>query len=167
MFFNSCRRPFDNKSNVMKVDTLQNLVAEIDNTLILSEDSVARRNDSMRIKLNLIHSAYKDTTDGEMKAAIIRYEGIQKTYDDFLKNYPVMEFDEDRHKKSVQDMKTKVLEEKISQEDFDKFYQEEKLFLQILLQKARTMTYNTSAIEEDYHRNDPTVTRLYHRLGKK
>jgi hypothetical protein len=29
------------------------------------------------------------------------------------------------------------------------------------------MTYNTTAIDKDYHRNDPVITKLYHELSKK
>jgi hypothetical protein len=167
LFNSSCHRPFDNTNNTLKIDTLQNMVAEIDNTLILSEDSIARRNDSMKIKLNLIQTAYKDTTNGEIRAAIIRYNGIHNNYEDFLKNYPVMEFDEDRHKKTVQDIKEKVLGREITQEEFDRVYTPEKLSLEKLLGKAKTMTYNIYAVEEDFHRNDPVVTKLYHELGGK
>jgi len=160
----SCHRPFDNKTNVLKVDTLQRLVNIIDQTLVLNEDTITKRNDSMTIKLSMIRSLYKDTTDGEIKAAIIRYAGIQAIYIDFLKNYPIMEMDEESHKKQVAQIKDQVLAQKISQEAFDKVFSQEKAQLAALNQKAKTITYNTITVEEDYLRNDPTITHLYKKL---
>src|ERR1017187_3661163 len=107
IFTGSCRRPFDNNANVLKIDTLQRLANDIDNTLILDEDVIKLRDDSMVIKLNLISSQYKDTSDGVTNEAITRYRGIEKTYQDFLKNYPVMEFDNASYQKSITNNKQK------------------------------------------------------------
>jgi len=163
--YSSCQRPFDNSANLLKIDTLQHLVNTIDQTLVLDEDAFKTRNDSMLIKLNKIHAAHKDSTaDGEIKSAIIRYDGIHKNYDDYLKTYPEMEFDCEKHKKTVEDIKQKALTQKISPEEFDQSYETEKSFLETLLQRAKTTTYNTYSIEEDYRRMDPIVTKLYHEI---
>jgi len=163
--YSSCQRPFDNTANALKADTLQHMVNTIDQTLVLDEDAFKTRNDSMVTKLDKIHTAHKDSTaDGETKSAIIRYNGIHKNYDDYLKAYPIMEFDCDKHKKTVADIKEKVLGQKISQEEFDKNYIAEKALLEDLLKKAKTTTYNTYSIEEDYRRMDPVVTRVYHEI---
>jgi hypothetical protein len=167
LLFSSCRRPFDQTSNVLKIDSLQRLVEQTDATLLLDEDPIGRRNDSMKIKLNTIHERYKDTTNAELNAAIVKYDGIHKSYEDFLKNYPLMEFDLEKHKKTVSEFKDKAISAKMTQDEFDKTYAAEKAFLSTLLEKAKTMTYNTTAIDKDYHRNDPVITKLYHELSKK
>ena len=111
-----------------------------------------------------IHSfaTYKDTPTSEIGAALIRYNGIHKNYEDFLKNYPLMEFDLDQHKKIVESLKEKVLDRKMDNTTFDAIYLPEKKKLAELLSKARKITYNTISIEEDYRRNDAAVTKLYH-----
>lgn len=160
----SCRRPFDDNANVLKIDTIEKLVNYIDETLILDEDVFKLRDDSMLIKLKLVIARYKDTTDGVTVEAITRYRGIEKTYQDFLKNYPVMEFDNAGYLKSINDIKQKVLNKAISQEAFDDYYSTTFPKLTDLLKRAKTMTYNTSTIEHDYDRTDPIVTGLYHKL---
>src|SRR5207253_3195097 len=122
----SCTRSLENESNLKKADTLERLVKTIDNLLYLDEDAYQKRKDSMVYNLQIIHAAHKDTISGEIKAAIIRYKGIEKNYEIFLRNYPVMEFDLDKHKKSVKQIKNKVIEKKYSQDEFDKIYTAEK-----------------------------------------
>ena len=163
----SCQRPFDNMANVLKIDTLENRVKEIDNTLILDEDVFKQRDDSMNLKLNLIHSKMKVITDGDTAEAVLRYAGIEKNYADFLKNYPVMEYDESGYQKSVREIKQEVVDKKISQAGFDSFYKTTKPYLDDLLNRAKTMTYNTVSIEKDYIRTDPKVTGLYDKLNSK
>jgi len=163
----SCQRPFDNATVLLKIDTLQQLAKTIDQTLVLDEDAFKTRNDSMIVKLNVVKPQIKDTTNGETKSSIVRYDGIHENYEDFLKNYPLYEFDCDKHKKIVEDIKQNVLSKKMDQPEFDKTYQSEKSFLESLLAKSKTMTYNTYSIEEDYRRTDPVVTKLYHEFSRK
>gem|GEM_PF-5761135 len=162
-----CHRPFDNTTNVLKIDTLENTVKEIDNTLILDEDVFKARDDSMNLKLNLIHTKMKVITDGDTAEAVLRYAGIEKNYADFLKNYPVMEYDESGYQASVKAMKQKVVDQKISQSEFDSFYKTTKPRIDNLLNRSKTMTYNTVSIEKDYTRTDPKVTELYDKLMSK
>jgi len=160
-----CQRPFDNTANALKIDTLENRVAEIDNTLILDENVFQMRDDSMNQKISLIHDKMKKIEDGDTAEAVLRYEGIEKNYQDFLKNYPVMEYDESGYQKSVSDMKQKALNQKISQTDFDKYYATTKLLIDDLLKRSKTMTYNTVSIEKDYNRTNPKVTGLYEKIN--
>ena len=159
-----CRRPFDNTTNVLKIDTLENRVKEIDNTLILDEDVFKQRDDSMNIKLNTIHAKMPVIRDGDTAEAVLRYAGIEKNYADFLKNYPVMEYDESGYQESVKEMKQKVVDKKISQAEFDGYYKKTKPMVDDLLVRSKTMTYNTVSIEKDYNRTDPKVTGLYDKL---
>ena len=164
MNLSACQRPFDNTTNALKIDTLENRVAEIDNTLILDENVFKMRDDSMNQKLTVIHAKMKVINDGDTAEAVLRYEGIEKNYQDFLKNYPVMEYDESGYQKSVSEMKQKVLEQKISQTDFNQYFAITKPSLDDLLKRAKTMTYNTVSIEKDYNRTNPKVTGLFDKL---
>ena len=167
MNLTGCQRPFDNTTNALKIDTLENRVKEIDNTLILDENVFKLRDDSMNHKLSMIHAKMKLINDGDTAEAVLRYEGIENNYQDFLKNYPVLEYDESGYQKSVSEMKQKVLEQKISQADFDKYYSTSKPLIDDLLKRSKTMTYNTVSIEKDYNRTNPKVTGLWDKVKSK
>jgi hypothetical protein len=159
----SCHRPSDNSTNLLKADTLQRLVNLIDETLILDEDHFKARMDSMNIKLKVMRAKYRDTTDGETQSAIVRYSGIEKNYEDFLKTYPVMQFDCDNHKKMIETFKQNIIAQKATQAEIEKFSDSERPLLIVLLDQARTFTRNTYSIEGDYNRTDPIMTKLYHK----
>ena len=165
MLSTGCHRPFDNTNNVLKVDSLDQLITGIDNQLILDENVFKQRDDSMVVKLNLIHSKMPQIKDGDTSESVLRYEGIEKNYSQLLKNYPVMEYDQSEYKKSVDAIKQKVLDQKISQTEFDNYYTKTKPLLSDLYKRAKTLTYDNISIEHDYQRTDDVVNALCDKLG--
>ena len=160
-----CRRPFDNTNNVLKVDSLEQLITGIDNQLILDENVFKQRDDSMVIKLNLIHSKLPQIKDGDTSESVLRFEGIEKNYAQLLKNYPVMEYDQSAYKKSADAIKKRVVDQKISQTEFDDYYSKTKPLLSDLYKRAKTLTYDNISIEHDYQRTDEVVDALCDKLG--
>ncbi len=165
MLSTGCHRPFDNTNNVLKVDSLEQLITGIDNQLILDENVFKQRDDSMVVKLNLIHSKMPQIKDGDTSESVLRFEGIEKNYSQLLKNYPVMEYDQSEYKKSVDAIKQKVLDQKISQTEFDNYYTKTKPLLSDLYKRAKTLTYDNISIEHDYQRTDDVVNALCDKLG--
>ncbi len=162
-----CRRPFDNTNNVQKADSLEQLITGIDNQLILDENVFKLRDDSMIVKLNLIHSKMPQINDGDTSESVLRFEGIEKNYSQLLKNYPVMEYDQSVYRKSVDAIKQKVVDQKISQTEFDDYYIKTKPLLSDLYKRAKTLTYDNLSIEHDYERTDEVVNALYDKLNSK
>lgn len=162
-----CRRPFDNNNNALKIDSLEQLITGIDDQLILDENVYKQRDDSMLAKLNLIHSRIGNIMDGDTSESVLRFEGIEKNYSELLKNYPVMEYDESAYRKDVNDMKQRVLDQKISQPEFDTYYNKTKPALVDLFKRAKTLTYNNLAIDRDYERTDAVVNAICDKLNSK
>lgn len=158
----SCQR-LDDRLSIQKVDTLDRLVQRIQGTLIIDQDAIKQRRDSMKIKLDNIQMHPQDTIDAEKKSAVLRYTGIFKNYQDFLNDYPIAQYDADKAAEKVTELKKKVIDKQISQADFDREYIADKEMLTKLNDRVKDLAYKTYSAEGDYDRTNDIVTGLYHK----
>lgn len=162
----SCQR-LDDKESIARVDTLDRLMQKIQGTLIIDQDAIQKRLDSMKIKMDVVKQHPQDTVDAEKKSAFMRYEGIYKNYQDFLRDYPLAQFDADKAAQQVSELKKKVIEKQVTQQDFDKEYAREKSMLQDLNQRVKGLAFRTYSEEGDYNRADKLMTQMFHAGQKK
>jgi hypothetical protein len=167
MMQSGCRR-LDNKGSIARIDTLERLMQKIQGTLIIDQDAIQKRLDSMKIKMDVVKQHPADTADAEKKSAFMRYEGIYKNYQDFLRDYPLAQFDADKAAKEVSRLKKAVIDKQVSQQDFDKEYIREKSSLDELNERVKGLAFRTYSEEGDYNRADGMMTKMFHagNMGK-
>lgn len=89
-------------------------------------------------------------------------KGIYKNYQDFLRDYPLAQFDADKAAKEVGRLKKAVIDRQVSQQDFDKEYIREKSALDELNERVKGLAFRTYSEEGDYNRADDIMTKMYH-----
>lgn len=161
MMQSACQR-LDDKGSIARIDTLQGLMQRIQGTLIIDQDAIQKRLDSMKIKMDVVKLHPQDTMDAEKKSAFMRYEGIYKNYQDFLRDYPLAQFDADKAAKDVSRLKKAVIDRQVSQQEFDKEYIREKTRLEELNERVKGLAFRTYSEEGDYNRADNSMTKMFH-----
>jgi hypothetical protein len=149
---------------IQKYDTLNTMMEDLDGALLLDEDAIAKRRDSITDRLQTILKAMPDSGSTDVKFAIVRYAAMRSNYDDVLKNYPVVSFDVDQEKDDLKAFKQAIINKELTDKAFEIRFETEKLKLTSLQQRVKTLNYNTGAIENDYRRNSDILKPVYEKI---
>jgi hypothetical protein len=148
----SCR-PGQSKETLQKMDTLQNFVNQAGEILIIDENIIKSRNDSIKIWSAYMRTEYTGVIDLELNAMLSKMKGIGKNYKAFVENYPPLKHEHEEHIKRIANLKKDVLEGRLSDDDFDKIYINEKQVLGQHLEKVKEIARSIYLIENDYKRS--------------
>ena len=154
-------KPKADEKDLQKVTELEDIISNIEDNLSIDNDEISGRLDSIKLMLNYLSTQKHDSGDVETKGAMLRYYGIQKNYEMYTQEYPVMMFDLDKYKAQVAKMKQDLQDGNLSKNMFEKQYQTCKKRLQNMDKKAAALSYNTYAVEGDYRRSHEKVKKLY------
>ena len=163
--FSSCDHK-EIKLQVERMDTLEHILGNVGDVLNIDENAVSMRLDTIRMKLNVILKSNPDSNNLELKNAIVKYQGIASIYEEFLKEYPIVDFDADKHARIVKDLRKKVETEKLSESEFNESYQREKGILEAIEKKARDLSYRIYSVEKDYWRSSEKINPVYYKIVK-
>jgi hypothetical protein len=149
---------------IQKYDTLNTMMEDLDGALLLDEDAIAKRRDSITDRIQTILHAMPDSGATDVKFAIVRYAAMRASYDDVLKNYPVVSFDVDQEKERLKAFKQSIVNKELADKAFEIRFETERLRLLSLQQRVKTLNYNTGAIENDYRRNSDILKPVYDKI---
>jgi hypothetical protein len=162
----SCK-PFEKKEDFKKLDTLQSLVNRTSAMMIIDQDVIQHRKDSIDMKLKALHEQLPDSGDAERKDALIRYTAIESNYKQFVEAYPMLEFDFDREKTAFEDLQKKVKGKAISEKEFDEQYRQHYPALETIEKKSKDLIFMIRSTEKDYWRTSAVINPVYEGLLKR
>lgn len=166
---NSACRPYDIEGELREVDSLLTLVKEADNTMIIDENAIQNRLDSMSIKEKFInqHIEKMNLEVGmEFKSLMTRYEAVMKNYQKFLEDYGLVQFENSALKKQLNAIKDEVAKRKMSKQEFRKIYENEKTKIKKHLSKVKKVVGSVTYIEGMYNRTNKKVSKIYRKMKK-
>src|SRR5207245_1598148 len=88
-------------AELQKMDTLERMMADVEGALMLDENSITSRIDSMGKTIASLEATPDKVSKGDLKSALVKYQGIRATYVQVLRDYPVVTFDADQEKQNL------------------------------------------------------------------
>lgn len=167
LFFgnNGCQ-PYNQDAKLRKIDSLQNKVKEADNTLVIDLEEIKERHDSIKTKISYLEDHFTENVDREVHFLISEYNAIGKNYESVIDDYELLEYENEKHRKRLKDLKKDVVEENISDEKFNKIYKEEKQVVNQHLEKVKDLVGSVTDVEQMYQRTNKRITKIYKRLKR-
>lgn len=148
----SCR-PGQSKETLQKMDSLQSYVDQAGEILIIDEEIIISRNDSIKTWTAYMQKDYTGNVDLELNAMLSKMKGIGKNYKAFVENYPVLKTEHKEHTERIANLKKDVLGGRLSDDEFDRIYIKEKKLLGAHLDKVKEIARSIYLIENDYKRS--------------
>lgn len=166
----SCR-PGQSKETLQKMDTLQNLVNQAGEILIIDENIIKSRNDSIKTWSDYMRTEYTGVVGLELNAMLSKMKGIGKNYRAFVENYPPLKNEHKEHAERIANLKKDLLAGRLSDDDFDEIYIREKQLLGTHLEKVKEIARSIYLLENDYKRSsryiDEFIKKDKEKTGKK
>jgi hypothetical protein len=164
LFAMGCRAPL-NEDNLKRLSNLEDLVSSAQNNVSWDETDLQQRVDSMKMKLDFITSHLKDS--GDLKPALMHYTAIKANYQAYIQQAPAIEYDLDKYRQQIIQLKDSALGGKISNPAFEKRYNTLRPILITINKITEPLWYNVLSVEPDYTRQDRIITEKYKALGGK
>jgi hypothetical protein len=162
--FSSCK---DKHPQEMKL--LNALDATIDSTEIaLNYDLITLNNRNQRIKFQMetFKRFNKETYSLETGNKLQRYKEVSKVYKQFINNFEDCFNSMKLSEKQSETLRNSVLDNKMSKEDFKKYYQEELSHAKINLAKARKISKFLPAMEPEFQRLNKEIDAMLNHIAK-
>ena len=148
---NSCKN-YDLNEEVRQSDSLISLVNQASQTLIIENEYIRYRIDSMENKLALIASLDTNRMSDEFRNDVLQFKAILRNYKDFMITYEALNYDNQLYKNYCQELRKKLLDHVIKKEEFEQTYIRTKKELHDHLKKSKSLVKNLLGIENMYQR---------------
>lgn len=163
---NTCKS-YDFETELRQIDTLISLNNSAKESLTIDSDEIRARIDSMEYYLNFIQTLNPNKLSAELKFDLTKYQGILKIYSEFANKYDVMEYDNLDHSEFLKELKDKLLEKKISKEDFKLIYIEKRKTIINHLNEIIILVNKIYSVEEIFIRIHTKLVSFYNNFEKK
>ena len=129
--------------------------------LIIDEQAIKLRIDSMKAKISSLDSNKIKATGDQLKSDLVQYNGLKLRYIDFLDNYAIVEFDNSINSKKLDDLKKKIVDHKINNKSIDTLLNSQEKIIQSHLNQTQEIVKNVFSIEEMYQRLNYRINSIY------
>ncbi len=157
-------RPSVSKADIAQVDTLILWAEMADEILDFNDKAIAMRADTVKMRYDFITNNYthlRGTVPHEVQMLMTKYRGMQRSYGNFGKNYPVLLFDNAKHRERLATLRNDLIAGHIKPVDFEDYIRTERPIIAEHLQRTRTLATSITGIEPDYYRVRRQVNELY------
>lgn len=168
VFGQSCR-PYNIDREIRQADTLQSMIEQAENTLIVDYDAIKTRQDSITIKLQYLkeHENLIPDKGVEFQFLMSEYQAIRKNYSKFIDTYKSLEYQNQEHKERIATLKKDLIEKNISPEKFNEYYKQERKIIKDHLENVKKVIGEVVYIENNYKRANEKVNRIYRGIRNK
>jgi hypothetical protein len=146
------------------VDELQSMVSQSSQILIIEEDMIEKRADSINMKKSFLRRNLKVRLSLELESDLTTLMGIKSNYRRFLKDYPAEVFDNGKHKVRIDNLRKDVAAGKLSEKELDTIFSKEKNILTKHLNEVKATAKSIYLVENQYHRSSHTVNEAFEKL---
>ncbi len=151
-------------AQIRKVDSLMDKVKEAENTMVIDMSTIKARYDTIQRMDSFIENNYNQKPTNRFSTMMNRYQAIGSNYKNFIKNYELIEYENDKHRDRLKDLKKDLVEGNVSKEKFKSLYKEEQKIIQEHLNRTKKLVNSVTEIEKAYRRTQEKVSREYKRL---
>jgi Asp-tRNA(Asn)/Glu-tRNA(Gln) amidotransferase C subunit len=164
----ACQSSQRQKEQLARVDTLMQLVEQAKATMVVKEDSIEKRKDSIEAVLKYINRHYEgDTAGRSLQMDMTDFKGIEKAYDQFLEYYDVYKFENKAHRKRIQALRKDVVQNNLSPDTFRTLYRDEKELLREHLEEVKDLVGRIAEVEPMYQRRHERLIKLYQAIRRR
>jgi leucyl aminopeptidase len=151
-------------AQIRKVDSLMDKVKEAENTMVIDMNTIKARYDTIQRMDSFIQNNYDQKPTNRFSTMMNRYQAIESNYKNFIKNYELIEYENDKHRDRLKDLKKDLVEGNVSKEKFRSLYEEEQKIIQEHLNRTKKLVNSVTEIEKAYRRTQDKVSREYEQL---
>ena len=151
-------------AQIRKVDSLMDKVKEAENTMVIDMSTIKARYDTIQRMDSFIENNYNQKPTNRFSTMMNQYQAIGSNYKNFIKNYELIEYENDKHRDRLKDLKKDLVEGNVSKEKFKSLYKEEQKIIQEHLKRTKKLVNSVTEIEKAYRRTQEKVSREYKRL---
>jgi hypothetical protein len=158
--FYACKK-YDNNTEIREVDTLIKWTATAGKMMIIDNDAIQKRADSIKMKLTLIDSSGILISNEQTLYELKEYRAMHLKYTTFLENYAALEFDNSIHNRFLEEFKKQVIDKKISKREVIKTINDKKPLIRKHLDDTKQLIMTIFSIEEMYKQINNKVNIIY------
>ncbi len=161
--FQSCGNR-DMSQQIRKVDSLKNKVKEAENTMVIDISTIKARYDTIQRMDSVIKKDYDRKVTDRFSSIMNQYSAIKSNYRNFIKNYKLVQYENEKHRKRLNDLKKDLIKSNITRKKFKSIYQEEKKIIDDHLKRVKNLVASITRIEQQYRRTQEKVAKRYRML---
>ena len=163
--FQSCGNK-DMSQQIRKVDSLKDKVKEAENTMVIDISTIKSRYDTIQRMDSFIKRNYNREVTDRFSSIMNQYSAIKSNYRNFIKNYKLVKYENEKHSKRLNDLKKDLIEGNITQKKFKSIYQEEKKIINDHLKRVKNLVASITRIEQQYRRTQDKVAKRYRMIKR-
>ncbi len=157
--FQSCQ-PMEYRTELKMTDTLHQWINEAEETMIVQESNISRRQDTIQSRLNFISENKPEISRDEQKL-LTDYRAVGRAYRYYLENFELVEFDNVTHRERIENLEKDVRAGRIDKDEFRDIYQQERTVIEQHRFDARELVAPVVEVEEMYQRTKDQVYEMY------
>lgn len=154
----------DMSQQIRKVDSLKDKVKEAENTMVIDIKTIKARYDTIQRMDSFIRNNYDRKITDRFSTIMNQYSAIKSNYRNFIKNYKLVQYENKKHRKRLNDLKKDLIEGNITLKKFKSIYKEEKKIINEHLKRVKNLVASITRIEQQYRRTQDKVAKRYHML---
>lgn len=149
---------------IRKVDSLMADVKEAENTMVIDISTIKGRYDTIQRMDSFINEHYDRELTDRFTSMMNQYSAIRSNYQNFIKNYELRKYENEKHRKRLKDLKKDLVEGNVTKEKFQNIYQEEQKIIEEHLRRTKNLVSSITKIERQYRRTQDKISQEYRRL---
>lgn len=161
----SCQNQ-DMEKKIRKVDSLIADVKEAENTMVIDISAIKARYDTIQRMDSFIENHYNRKPTKQFSTMMNQYKAIESNYKNFIKNYEIVKYENEKHRKRLKDLKKDLVEGNISNSKFKDIYKEEQQIIKEHLKRTKDLVRSITRVEKQYRRTHEKVAKEYRQLKK-
>lgn len=147
----SCKN-YDLNFEVRQSDSLIAIIDQATNALVIDNEYIRLRIDSMGNKLVLVSRLDTNRMSDELRQDILQYRALFKNYKDFITTYEALTYDNKIHSNYSRELKKKLLDNEVSKKDFGAEFKIKKNEMVNHLFNCKKLVKDLIGIEKMYQR---------------
>jgi hypothetical protein len=166
LFFSSCKK-HDNTFQIRRIDTLISWNNNAQAMLIIDEQAIRQRVDSMKIKIKAFDSNTIRLNGNQLKSDLVLFNGLLLRYNDFLENYSDVVFENSSNSKYLADLKKQILDQHVKNTSLDSILNWQEKIIRSHLYHTREIVEALFSVEEMYQRLNNRINSVYDLINRR
>ena len=158
--FTSCKN-YDLNTEIRQADSLIWLADQASQTLVIENEYIRQRTDSMKIKLEYISSLDTNLMNVEFRFDVTRYRALFLNYKEFVVDYEALLYDNKVFENYCRELKKSLMDKNVSRETFHDMYLEKRHELQRHLGACKKLVKGVVSTENMYQKLNMKISDFY------
>ncbi|MFC2114253.1 hypothetical protein ACFLRI_02775 [Bacteroidota bacterium] len=158
--FYSCKN-YDLNAEIRQADSLIALVEQASETLVIENEYVRQRIDSMKIKLDFISRLDSNRMNAEFRFDVTRYRALFRNYKDFIIEYEALIYDNEVYHNYCKELKKSLVDKQVSAASFKEIYVVKRNEIKGHLNECKILVKSLVSTENMYQRLNVKIIDFY------